>query len=195
MKRIWNPSDEKNFISCFDEANKSWVGFINSKYRAEAFCVLWSTIAGVRLVGRTHTGAGWSEAHGFKQIGVELQGSLLHLREDLRCDLSSNLLSYAVLCFSNNYSQPSSVFTLVFCWFGFFIWSRCQVAFAIMKRRVSNFKRMAGHYKKAAAPYHKSLETAQNDFMLNHPEIRSLWSEEIVHGIEAKMYHFAFGSA
>lgn len=73
MKRVWNPSDEKNFISCFGEANKSWVGFMNSKYRAEVCCVLWSMMAGVRLVGRTHTGAGCSEAHGFKQIGVELQ--------------------------------------------------------------------------------------------------------------------------
>lgn len=93
------PVMKRTLFLCFDEANKSWVGFINSKYRAEVFCVLWCTMAGVRLVGRTHTGAGWSEAHGFKQIGVELQGSLLHLREDLRCDLSSNLLSYAVLFF------------------------------------------------------------------------------------------------
>lgn len=43
-----------------------------------------------------------SEAHGFKEIGVELQGSLLQLEEDLRCNLSSDLLSYAALCFSNN---------------------------------------------------------------------------------------------
>lgn len=35
------------------------------------------------------------EAHGFKQIGVELQSSLLHPNDDLRCNLSSNLLSYA----------------------------------------------------------------------------------------------------
>lgn len=100
--KVWNSSDEKNFISCFDEANKSWVGFINSKSRAEVCCVLWSTMAEVRLVGRIHTGESWSETHGFKQIGVELQGSLLHLREDLRCNLISNLLSYAMICFSSN---------------------------------------------------------------------------------------------
>lgn len=55
------------------------------------------------------------EACGFKCIEVELQGSLLHLKEDLKCNLSSNLLSYAVLCFSNNKSQPTSVFALIFC--------------------------------------------------------------------------------
>lgn len=52
--KVWNHSDEKNFISCFDEANKSWVGFINSKYRAEVCIILWSMMAEVRLVRKIH---------------------------------------------------------------------------------------------------------------------------------------------
>lgn len=100
--KVWNHRDEKNFISCFEESNKFRVGFINSKYKAEVCIIVLSIMGEIRLVGRIHTGEGWSEAHGFKQIGVELQGSLFHLKEDLRCNLSNKLLSYAVLCFSNN---------------------------------------------------------------------------------------------
>lgn len=97
MKRVWSPSDENNFISWFDEANKFWVEFISSKYRAEVCCVLWSMMAEVRLVGKINTGEGRSEARAFKQIGVELQGFLLPLKENLRCKLSR---SYSVmLCY------------------------------------------------------------------------------------------------
>lgn len=121
MKRVWSPSDENNFISWFDEANKFWVGFINSKYRAEVCCVLWSVMAEVRLVGKINTGEGRSEAHAFKQIGVELQGSLLPLKKDLRCKLSRSC-SVMLCCVFPAISLSPLLFSHVFfvCWFAWF---------------------------------------------------------------------------
>lgn len=71
-------------------------------------------MAEVRLMAQINTGEGRSEAHGFKQIGVELQGSLLPLKEDLRCKLSR---SYSVIlcCVFPAISLSPLLFSHVFC--------------------------------------------------------------------------------
>lgn len=63
------------------------------------------------------------------------------------------------------------------------------------ERKVSNFKKMAGHCNKTATPYHQSLGAAQNGFMLSHPEVRSLRSKKIVPRLEARIHHFTFRNA